>query len=214
MMSSQRSHVLNKCWIVQRLNPELFSYICFKIYSMKNKLTIALAPLLLIILNNEVINAQAKKPNVENKLKDLGIHLSVPAPPTANFLKAVRIGNLVYLSGHGPDKPEGGQVIGKLGSDLTIEQGQQAARLVGISLLSSLKAEIKDLNKVKRIVKVLGMVNAIPSFERHSQVMNGFSDLMVEVFGENGKHARSSVGVGSLPANIAVEIEMIVEVRN
>lgn len=128
-------------------------------------------------------------------------------------MKAVRIGNLVYLSGHGPDKPGGGQIIGKLGSDLTVEQGQEAARLVGISLLSSLKKEIGNLNKVNRIVKVLGMVNAIPSFEKHSQVMNGFSDLMVEVFGENGKHARSSVGVGSLPANIPVEIEMIVELK-
>lgn len=120
---------------------------------------------------------------------------------------------LVYLSGHGPDKPEGGQVTGKLGSDLTIEQGQQAARLVGISLLSTLKNEIKDLNKVKTIVKVLGMVNAVPTFERHSQVINGFSDLMVQVFGESGKHARSAVGVSSLPANIPVEIEMIVELR-
>ena len=166
-----------------------------------------------ILVNIAALNGQQKKPDVENKLKELGIHLIPPVPPTANFLKAVRIGNMVYLSGHGPDKPEGGQVIGKLGSDLTIEEGQQAARLVGISLLSTLKVEIKDLNKVKRIVKVLGMVNAIPSFERHSQVMNGFSDLMVEVFGENGKHARSSIGVGSLPSNIPVEIEMIVELK-
>ncbi len=159
------------------------------------------------------INAQGKTPDVESKLKELGIKLILPTPPTANFLKANRVGNLVYLSGHGPDKPEGGQVTGKLGGDLTIEQGQQAARLVGISLLSSLKGEIKDLNKVKRIVKVLGMVNAVPSFERHSQVINGFSDLMVQVFGESGRHARSAVGVGSLPFNIAVEIEMIVEIK-
>lgn len=136
-----------------------------------------------------------------------------PVAPTANFLKAVRVGNLVYLSGHGPDKREGGQVTGKVGSDLTIEQAQEAARLVGISLLSTLKKEIGSLNKVKRIVKVLGMVNCIPSFEKHSQVINGFSDLMAEVFGENGKHARSSVGVSSLPANIPVEIEMIVELK-
>ncbi len=161
-----------------------------------------------------VFKTEAQTGNdVENRLKELGIKLITPVPPTANFVKAVRVGNMVYLSGHGPDKPEGGQVIGKLGSDLTLEQGQEAARLVGISLLSSLKAEIGDLNKVKRIVKVLGMVNAVPSFEKHSQVMNGFSDLMVQVFGENGKHARSSVGMSSLPANIPVEIEMIVELK-
>lgn len=170
--------------------------------------------LLILFLNNiELVIGQSKQVDIENRLKELGIQLNTPIPPTANFLKAVRTGNLVYLSGHGPDKPEGGQVIGKLGTDLTIEQGQQAARLVGISLLSSLKAEIKDLNKVKRIVKVLGMVNAVPTFERHSQVINGFSDLMVEVFGENGRHARSAVGVSSLPNNIPVEIEMIVELK-
>ena len=157
--------------------------------------------------------AQSAKTDPENRVKELGIRLTEPAAPTANFLKAVRIGNLVYLAGHGPDKPEGGQVIGKLGSDLTIEQGQEAARLVGISLLSSLKKEIGNLNKVKRIVKVLGMVNAVPTFTNHSQVINGFSDLMVQIFGENGKHARSSVGLSSLPANIPVEIEMIVELK-
>lgn len=167
----------------------------------------------LCLKNMGTLCAQGKGTDVENRLKELGIQLIMPTPPTANYLKAVRMGNMVYLSGHGPDKPEGGQVIGKLGSDLSIEQGQQAARLVGISLLSSLKAEIKDLNKVKRIVKVLGMVNAVPTFERHSQVINGFSDLMVEVFGENGKHARSAVGVSSLPSNIPVEIEMIVELK-
>jgi enamine deaminase RidA (YjgF/YER057c/UK114 family) len=150
----------------------------------------------------------------EKRLKELGIVLKEPAAPTANFLKAVRIGNLVYLSGHGPDKPEGGQVIGKLGSDLTIEQGQEAARLVGISLLSSLKKEVGNLNKVRRIVKVLGMVNAVPTFANHSQVINGFSDLMVQVFGDNGKHARSAVGLSSLPNNIPVEIEMIVELKH
>ena len=157
--------------------------------------------------------AQSAKNDPENRIKELGIRLTEPAAPTANFLKAVRIGNLVYLAGHGPDKPEGGQVIGKLGSDLTIEQGQEAARLVGISLLSSLKKEIGNLNKVKRIVKVLGMVNAVPTFTNHSQVINGFSDLMVQIFGENGKHARSAVGLSSLPANIPVEIEMIVELK-
>ncbi len=169
----------------------------------------------LFLLSSQSINciAQSTKTDPENRIKELGIRLTEPAAPTANFLKAVRIGNIIYLSGHGPDKPEGGQVTGKLGSDLTIEQGQEAARLVGISLLSSLKKEIGNLNKVKRIVKVLGMVNAVPTFTNHSQVINGFSDLMVQIFGENGKHARSAVGLSSLPANIPVEIEMIVELK-
>ena len=136
-----------------------------------------------------------------------------PTAPIANYVKAVRVGNLVYLSGHGPDKPDGSLVTGKVGSDLTLEQAKDAARLTAISLLSTLKAEIGNLNKVKRIVKVLGMVNAVPAFEQHPQVINGCSDLMVEVFGENGKHARSAVGMGSLPKNIAVEIEMIVELK-
>ncbi|HEX8356832.1 MAG TPA: RidA family protein [Segetibacter sp.] len=154
------------------------------------------------------------KQDAESRIKELNIQLITPVAPTANFLKAVRIGNLVYLSGHGPDKPEGGQMKGKLGHDVTIDEGKQAARLVGISLLSALKKEVGNLNKVKRIVKVLGMVNATPSFENHSQVMNGFSDLMVEIFGENGKHARSAVGMTSLPGNIPVEIEMIVELKS
>lgn len=149
----------------------------------------------------------------EARIKELNIKLITPTPPIANYVKAVRVGNMVYLSGHGPDKPEGGMVKGKVGADLTIEQAKDAARLTGISLLSTLKAEIGDLNKVKRIVKVLGMVNAIPTFEQHPQVINGCSDLMVEVFGESGKHARSAVGMGSLPMNIAVEIEMIVELK-
>jgi len=157
-------------------------------------------------------NAQGKT-DPEARIKELGIQLIKPTPPIANYVKAVRVGNMVYLAGHGPDKPEGGVVTGKVGSDLTVEQGADAARLTAISLLSTLKGEIGDLNKVKRIVKVLGMVNAVPTFEKHPQVMNGFSDLMVQVFGDNGKHARSSVGVASLPNNIPVEIEMIVELK-
>jgi len=158
-----------------------------------------------------ICNAQNKDP--EAQLKELGIRLIKPAAPVANYVKAVRVGNMVYLSGHGPDKPGGGYITGKAGSDLTAEQAKDAARVTGISLLSTLKAEIGDLSKVKRIVKVLGMVNAVPAFEQHPQVINGFSDLMVQVFGENGRHARSAVGVCSLPMNIAVEIEMIVELK-
>ena len=165
-----------------------------------------------ILLFPSFSNAQIKV-DAEARIKELGIHLLIPTPPIANYVKAVRVGNLVYLSGHGPDKPEGGQVTGKVGSDLSLEQARDAARLVGISLLSTLRAEIGDLNKVKRIVKLLGMVNAIPSFDQQPKVINGCSDLLVEVFGENGKHARSAVGMGSLPNNITVEIEMIVELK-
>ena len=158
-----------------------------------------------------IITAQNKDP--ETRLKELGIQLIKPVAPVANYLKAVRVGNMVYLSGHGPDKPEGGYITGKVGGSITPEQAKKAARVAGISLLSTLKAEIGDLNKVKRIVKVFGMVNAVPTFEQQPQVINGCSDLMVQVFGENGKHARSAVGMGSLPFNIAVEIEMIVELK-
>lgn len=175
---------------------------------MKKLITFILCTLLLAPIVN---TAQNKDP--ETQLKELGIQLIKPVTPVANFLKAVRVGNMVYLSGHGPDKPEGGYITGKVGSDLSIEQAKEAARVTGISLLSTLKATIGDLNKVKRIVKVFGMVNAVPIFEQHPQVINGFSDLMVQVFGENGKHARSAVGMSSLPFNIAVEIEMIVELK-
>ena len=149
----------------------------------------------------------------EGRLKELGIELYKPTPPVANFVKAVKTGNLVFLAGHGPLKPDGKYVLGKVGADLTVEEGYKAARFVAISLLSSLKTEIGDLNLVKRIVKVKGMVNATTDFKQHPQVINGCSDLLVEVFGENGKHARAAVGMGSLPINIAVEIEMIVELK-
>lgn len=153
--------------------------------------------------------------DVEERLEELGIVLEAPTPPTANYRRAVRSGNLVFLAGHGPDRPEGGQVTGTMGTgELTLEEGQEAARFTGISLLNSLKAEIGDLNQVKQIVKVTGMVKADPSFTQHSQVINGFSDLMVEVFGERGRHARASVGMSSLPGNIPVEIDMIVELKD
>jgi enamine deaminase RidA (YjgF/YER057c/UK114 family) len=161
-------------------------------------------------------SAQAQTPkagSVEAKLQELNIQLSPVPKSTASIVKTVRIKKMVYTSGHGPDKPGGGQIFGKVGGDLTLEQGQEAAKLVGIALLSSLKAEIGDLNKVKRIVKVLGMVNCTPTFTQQPQVMNAFSDMLVQIFGENGRHARSAVGVNSLPNNIAVEIEMIVELK-
>jgi enamine deaminase RidA (YjgF/YER057c/UK114 family) len=152
--------------------------------------------------------------DVEQKVKELGITLQEPSKPVANYVNAVRTGNLVFMAGKGPKKDDGSYITGKVGSELTIEEGYAAARLTAIQQLSSLKAEIGDLNKVVRIVKVLGMVNAAPEFTEHPSVINGFSDLMVEVFGSRGKHARAAVGMGSLPTNIACEIEMIVEVRD
>jgi enamine deaminase RidA (YjgF/YER057c/UK114 family) len=155
------------------------------------------------------------KPRIdpEERIKTLGIQLIPPTAPIANYVKAVRTGNLIFLSGHGPDKPEGGQIFGKLGKDLSIEQGQAAARLTAISLVSTLKAYVGDLNRVKRVVKVMGLVNCTDGFGQQPAVMNGCSNLLVDIFGDKGKHARTSVGVNALPNNIAVEIEMVVEVE-
>ena len=151
--------------------------------------------------------------SIKKRLKVLGIELPVASPPVANYVNAVGVGNLIYLSGKGPLQADGTLITGKVGKQVSIEQGQAAARLTGLQLLAALKAEIGSLNKVKRIVKVLGMVNCDSNFTQHPLVINGFSDLMFEVFGERGKHARSAVGMGSLPGNISVEIEMIVKVK-
>ncbi len=156
----------------------------------------------------------AQNIDFDKKLKDLNIELFTPGKPIANYVKAVRTGNLLYLSGHGPTKADGSNIIGKVGKDLTIEQGYDAARQTGISLLSTLKTEIGDLNRVKRIVKVLGMVNCTETFGDQPKVINGFSDLMVAVFGEKGKHARSAVGMYALPMGMAVEIELVLELEN
>ncbi len=150
----------------------------------------------------------------EANLEKLGITLSEPSPPMANYVNAVRTGNMIFLAGKGPLKADGENITGKLGADLTIEQGYEAARITAINQLSVLKSELGNLNKVKRIIKVRGMVNAVPEFTEQPKVVNGYSDLMVAVFGEKGKHARAAVGMGSLPGNIAVEIEMIVEIYN
>jgi enamine deaminase RidA (YjgF/YER057c/UK114 family) len=154
-----------------------------------------------------------QKTDFDKKLKELNIELFTPSKPIANYVKAVRVGNLLYLSGHGPGKADGSNITGKVGADMTTEQGYEAAKQAGVSILSTLKDELGDLNKVKRIVKVLGMVNCTETYTDQSKVINGFSDLMVAVFGEKGKHARSAVGMNSLPGNIAVEIEIIVEIQ-
>ncbi len=148
----------------------------------------------------------------EAKLKELGIILPQPPKPVANYVNAVRTGNLIFLAGKGPKRTDGSEITGKLGREVSIEKGYEAARLTAINQLAVLKAALGDLNKVKRIVKVLGMVNSDPSFVEQPAVINGFSDLMVEVFGDRGRHARAAVGMASLPRGQAVEIEMIVEV--
>jgi enamine deaminase RidA (YjgF/YER057c/UK114 family) len=165
-----------------------------------------------LVLFTTVGFAQSKI-DYDKKLKELGIELFTPSKPMANYVKAVRVGNLLYLSGHGPGKADGSNITGKVGTELSIEEGYAAAKQAGISILSTLKNELGDLNKVKRIVKVLGMVNCTDTFTDQPKVINGFSDLMVAVFGDRGKHARSAVGMISLPSNITVEIEIIVEVE-
>ena len=150
----------------------------------------------------------------EARLKEKNIVLPAPATPLANYVGAVRAGSLLFVSGHGPIRDGKTTARGKLGKDLTVEQGYQVAREVGLNLLSTVRTTLGSLDKVKRVVKVLGMVNSAEGFGDQPKVVNGFSDLMVEVFGEAiGKHARSAVGMAGLPMNIPVEIEMVLEVE-
>jgi enamine deaminase RidA (YjgF/YER057c/UK114 family) len=149
----------------------------------------------------------------EKRLKELGIELRPVSAPVANYVNAVRTGNLLFLAGKGGPPGAGGKrPKGKLGREFTVEQGYQHARDTGLEILAVIRSELGSLDRVKRVVKVLGMVNAVPEFEDHPKVINGCSDLLVEVFGERGRHARSAVGMGSLPMQIPVEIEVIVEV--
>ncbi len=149
--------------------------------------------------------------SAEQRLVELGIELPPVSPPAASYVNAVRTGNLVYLSGAGPTTPGTSTPTGKVGSDVTTEEAAAHARQIGINLLAVLRAELGDLDRARRVVKLLGMVNAVPDFVEHSKVINGCSDLFVEVFGEG--HARSAVGVGSLPFGMPVEIEAIFEVE-
>ena len=161
----------------------------------------------------EVLKAQTSNYDPEAKLKELGITLPEVSPPVANYVNSARTGDIIFLAGKGPKQADGTYITGKVGIDLDEKAGYEAARLTAINQLAVLKAELGNLNKVKRIIKVLGMVNCGPDFGNQPEVINGFSDLMVEVFGERGKHARAAVGMGSLPRGIAVEIEAIVEVE-
>jgi enamine deaminase RidA (YjgF/YER057c/UK114 family) len=151
--------------------------------------------------------------DAEARLTELRLVLPSAPAPVANYVGAVQTGELILLAGAGPQKPDGTLVAGRLGEDLTVEQGYEAARLVALVHLAALKAELGSLNRVKRVVKVLGMVNSAPSFVDQPSVINGYSDLIVEVFGDVGKHARSAVGMAVLPFNIPVEVEMIAEVN-
>lgn len=152
---------------------------------------------------------------VEKRIHELGITLPESPQPIANYVPTVRTGNLLFVAGLGPAaRPDGTTPNGKVGKDLTQEEGYEAARLVGVNLLARLKSSLGDLDRVSRIVKLLSMVNCAPEFTQQPAVANGCSDLLVEVFGERGRHARSAVGMSSLPNDIPVEIEMIVEVRD
>ena len=149
--------------------------------------------------------------SIEARIQELGLIL--PAAPAAagTYSPVVIVGNLAYVSGQGPVGADGRWLTGRVGSDLTEEQGIEAARTVGFTMLATMKAQLGSLDRVKRIVKVLGMVNCTAEFKNQPKVVNGFSDLMVEIWGENGRAARSAVGMGSLPGNIPVEVEAIVE---
>ena len=149
---------------------------------------------------------------IEAKLAEMGITLPEPGSPVANYVGAVQVDKLLFVSGHGPTR-EGNHLRGKVGRDLTVEQGYEAARYTMINLLATVKATLGDLDRVERIVKLLGMVNAAEGFTQTPAVINGASDLLVALYGENGRHARSAVGMAALPADIPVEIEMIVQVK-
>jgi enamine deaminase RidA (YjgF/YER057c/UK114 family) len=152
--------------------------------------------------------------SIRQRLDQLQITLPEVGPALGNYVHAKRVGNLLYLSGKGPERPVGTMPKGKLGAGLSVDEGYRHARQVGLVLIAAMKDALDgDLDRVEGIVKVLGMVNAMPDFEDHPKVVNGCSDLLVEVFGENGRHARSAVGMSSLPAGIPVEIEVIVAVR-
>ncbi len=156
------------------------------------------------------LNSLAQTP--EENLKSMKIQLPSASAPVASYVNAVRTGNLIFLAGKGPRKENGEYITGKLGDSLNIQQGYEAARLTGINQLAVLKEILGDLSKIKRIVKVNGYVNSTNNFYNQPQVINGYSDLMIQVFGEKGRHARTAIGVNTLPMNIAVEVEMVVEV--
>lgn len=150
---------------------------------------------------------------IETKLKKMGLKLPGPSAPVGNYIGAVRVGNLLFVSGHGPRRNGKLAMIGKVGRELILEQGYEAAKIVMLNCLGTVKHELGDLDRVKKVIKLLGMVNCAEDFFEQPKVINGASDLLAELYGEAGRHARSAVGMQSLPMNIPVEIEMIIEVE-
>ena len=151
---------------------------------------------------------------IEDRLHELGIELPEASPPAGRYVGAVRTGSLVFLSGAGPVRPDGSFVTGKVGRDVAVDEAREAARLTGLQLLAVLRAELGSLDRVARVVKTLGMVNCAPGFNRTPAVIDGCSELLIEVFGEAGRGARSAVGMAELPSDISVEIELVVEVTD
>ena len=151
--------------------------------------------------------------SAEQRLRELGIDLPTPQKPAGNYIAGVQVGNLLFMSGCDPRRPDGSFIIGKLGADLGVTEGYQAARAAALSMLANIRSVLGSLDRVSRFVKVLGMVNATPEFAEHPKVIDGFSDLMVEVFGESARGGRAAVGMGSLSSRIAVEVEAVIEVR-
>jgi enamine deaminase RidA (YjgF/YER057c/UK114 family) len=160
-----------------------------------------------------ILSDEEETMNAEQKLKEMGISLPESPKPLANYVRAVQTGNLLFVSGHGPYQDGKTIILGKLGKELTVEEGYKTARNVALNCLASIKASLGSLDRVKRVVKLLGMVNWTEDFKDQPKVINGASDLLVEVFGEAGRHARSAVGMQALPNQIPVEIEMILEVE-
>ncbi|MDE2842734.1 MAG: RidA family protein [Chloroflexota bacterium] len=152
-------------------------------------------------------------PTIEQRLEQLGFRLPAPPEPAGNYLPASRSGNQLWLAGVGSRQADGSRITGKLGSDLSLEEGYEAARWCALNLLSRMKAELGDLDRVDRVVKVVGFINSAPHFEGQAQVLDGASDLFAELFGDNGRHARSAPGMAALPGNIAVIVECVVEVK-
>lgn len=152
--------------------------------------------------------------SAEARLTELDLELPPAPKPGGVYKPVVQVGNLLYVSGHGPIRTDGSLITGRVGADMDEEQAKLAARQVGLTILATLKANLGSLDRIVRTVKTLGMVNATPDFKRHPQVINGFSELLKEVFGDDGVGARSAVGMGSLPSNIPVEVEVIFEVRD
>jgi len=152
--------------------------------------------------------------NAEARLIELGLELPPPPKPAGVYKPVVIVGNMAYVSGHGPLKADGSMIVGKVGAELDLAGGYAAAKQTGLAILASLRANLGDLNRVRRVVKTLGMVNCTTDFQQQPQVINGFSELFAEVFGKDlGVGARSAVGMGSLPGNIAVEVEVILEIE-